>query len=314
MVVMAHIAFLFPGQGSQYVGMGKELFENFPSARMVFEEADEVLGWKISNLCFEGPEEKLRLTENTQPALLTVSTAAFRVLGEETAIRPDILAGHSLGEITALTAAGAFSFDTALRLAKLRGRLMQEAVPLGKGAMAAILGLEKEEVEQICREAAQGEVVSPANFNASGQIVISGNSSAVERAIAKAKEHGAKKVILLPVSAPFHCPLMKGASECFEKALEDINVQRPKWPIISNAEAKSYFSEHIVKPLLVKQMEQPVKWEESMREMVRLGVERALEIGPGKVLSALMKRIDGSVTLGNLEDMKSFRKTLEIFT
>jgi len=301
------VAFLFPGQGSQYVGMGREFYEHFRVAREVFEEADESLGFSISNLCFHGPEEALRLTENTQPAILTVSIAALKVLKEETEIEPQFVAGHSLGEYSALVASGTLSFRDAVKIVKLRGKFMQEAVPVGEGAMAAILGMEKEEVEELCKEAAGEEVLTPANFNSPGQIVISGHTPAVQRAIEMAKKKG-KKAILLPVSAPFHSPLMKPAALRLDEALKEISVNGLNIPVVTNVEARPNLHPEKVKPLLIAQISSPVQWEQSMRYMIAEGVEEMVEIGPGKVLSGLMKRIDSSIPLRNIEDLESLKK------
>jgi [acyl-carrier-protein] S-malonyltransferase len=304
---MKQTAFIFPGQGSQYVGMGKEFYDNFKIAREVFEEADDTLRLSISNLCFQGPEEALKLTENTQPAILTVSIAALKVLQEEKGVHPQFAAGHSLGEYSALVTSGALTFSEAVRTVRLRGKFMQEAVPVGEGAMAAILGMERENVENLCEEVAAGEVLSPANFNCPGQIVIAGHSKAVQRAIEKVKQEG-KKAVLLPVSAPFHSPLMKPAGARLEKALEEISVKELSVPVVTNVEADINTSKEKVKALLVAQVSSPVRWEESMRRMIGEGLERVLEIGPGKVLSGLMKRIDAKIETMNLEDLPSLKK------
>lgn len=304
---MKPIAFIFPGQGSQYVGMGKELFENFSVAKKVFEEADDALHLSISALCFKGPEEALKLTENTQPAVLTTSIAAFKVLQEEKGITPQFTAGHSLGEYSALVVSGALTFSEAVKMVRLRGKFMQEAVPVGEGAMAAVLGMERERVEKLCEEISYGEVLTPANFNCPGQIVIAGHSKAVERAIERIKQEG-KKAVLLPVSAPFHSPLMKPAGERLEKALEEISVSDLKVPVVTNVEAEVNTSKDRVKGLLVAQVSSPVRWEESMRKMIEKGIEHLFEIGPGKVLSGLMKRIDSRVETKNLEDLQTLKK------
>jgi [acyl-carrier-protein] S-malonyltransferase len=298
---MADIGFIFPGQGSQQVGMGKELAANFKVARETFEEADEALGFSISSLCFEGPEEDLKLTQNTQPAILTVSVACLRVLSEETGIQPALLAGHSLGEYSSLTAAGAISFADAVRTVRLRGTYMQEAVPPGEGAMAAILGLEASEVDDICKKAAQGEVVSPANFNSPWQIVISGHARAVSRAVEYAMERDAKKAVMLAVSAPFHCSLMEPAALKLGEALKDVPVSDLKTPVLSNADAAPYPSKDEIKNLLVKQVDHPVRWDESMREVVKRKITAVIEIGPGKVLTGLMRRITKEVKTANME-------------
>jgi [acyl-carrier-protein] S-malonyltransferase len=305
---MSETAFIFPGQGSQYVGMGKELTENFKVARETFEEADEALGFNLSGLCFNGPEEDLKLTFNTQPAILTTSIASLRVLSSETGIDPVVLAGHSLGEYSSLTAAQAIAFPDAVRTVRLRGTFMQEAVPPGEGAMAAILGLEAPEVEELCVQAAQGEVVAPANFNSPWQIVISGHAQAVARAVELALERGAKKAVMLAVSAPFHCSLMKPAAERLHDALQDIPVCDIGIPVISNADAEAYPSKEEIKNILVKQVDHPVRWEESMRELVKRGIKTVIEIGPGKVLTGLMRRITKdvkTVNLGNADDLKA---------
>ena len=299
---MTDIAFVFPGQGSQHVGMGKELADNFKVARETFEEADDALGFSISSLCFDGPEEDLKLTQNTQPAILTMSVACLRVLSEETGIQPALLAGHSLGEYSSLTAAGALGFADAVRTVRLRGTFMQEAVPPGEGAMAAILGLEAGEVGDVCKQAAQGEVVSPANFNSPWQIVISGHAGAVSRAVELAMERDAKKAVMLAVSAPFHCSLMKHAAEKLEEALKDIQVSDIGTPVISNADAVPYPSKDEIKHLLVKQVDNPVRWDESMGEVVKRKIAAVIEIGPGKVLSGLMRRITKEVKTGNFEN------------
>jgi [acyl-carrier-protein] S-malonyltransferase len=304
---MKPIAFIFPGQGSQYVGMGKELYENFSVAKKVFEEADDALHLSISALCFKGPEEALKLTENTQPALLTTSIATLKVLQAEKGLIPQFTAGHSLGEYSALVGSGALTFAEAVKIVHLRGKFMQEAVPVGEGAMAAVLGMEREQVEKICEEVSSGEVLTPANFNCPGQIVIAGHAKAVERAIERVKKDG-KKAVPLPVSAPFHSPLMKPAGERLEKALEEISVSNLRIPVVTNVEAEINTSKDRVKGLLVAQVSSPVRWEESMRKMIGKGIEQVLEIGPGKVLSGLMKRIDNRIETGNLEDLQTLKK------
>jgi len=304
---MKGTAFIFPGQGSQYIGMGKAFFDNFSVAKQVFQEADDSLHFALSALCFQGPEDALKLTENTQPAILTASVAALRVLQSETGLAAELAAGHSLGEYSALVAAGALAFPDAVKIVRLRGKFMQEAVPVGEGAMAAVLGLDRKEVEALCEEASAGEVLSPANFNCPGQIAIAGHAKAVQRAIEKVKEMG-KKAVLLPVSAPFHSPLMKAAGTRLEKELERISVHDLMAPVITNVEAQINTSKERVKGLLVAQVSSPVRWEESMRAAIDHGIERVLEVGPGKVLSGLMKRIDGKIKMGNVEDVESLKK------
>jgi [acyl-carrier-protein] S-malonyltransferase len=304
---MKRTAFIFPGQGSQYVGMGKEFHENFPIARQVFEEADDALHFSISSLCFKGPEETLKLTEHTQPAILVTSVAALRVLQSENQIVPELTAGHSLGEYSALVASGALAFSDAVQLVRLRGKFMQEAVPVGEGAMAAILGMEREEVEKLCEDVASGDVLGPANFNCPGQIVIAGHASAVQRVAAKVEETG-KRAVLLPVSAPFHSALMKPAGERLGQELKRVAVSDLGVPVVTNVEAEINTAKERVKELLVAQVSNPVRWEGSMRRMLREGIERVIEVGPGKVLLGLMKRIDGNVERSNLEDIDSLKK------
>lgn len=289
--------------------MGKEFYDNFKIARAVFEEADDSLRFSISALCFKGPEENLKLTENTQPAVLTTSIAALKVLQEETEIQPQFTAGHSLGEYSALVASGSLSFRDAVRVVRLRGKFMQEAVPAGEGAMAAVLGMERQEVERLCEEASSGEVLTPANFNSPGQIVISGHVHAVHRAMEIVKQRG-KKALLLPVSAPFHSPLMKPAGMRLGEVLEGISLKELDIPVVTNAEAIANTSVERVKPLLIDQVSSPVRWEESMRKIVAEGIEQIVEIGPGKVLTGLMKRIDPEVDLKNVEDIQSLRKMI----
>ena len=299
---MQSYAFIFPGQGSQHAGMGKELADNFKAARLSFEEADDALGFSLSRLCFEGPEEELKLTANTQPAILAASVAALRVLREESAITPSFLAGHSLGEYSALVASGALDFADALRTVRARGSFMQDAVPVGVGAMAAILGAEAEVLQEICAEAAQGEVVSPANFNSPGQIVVAGHTGAVNRAIEIAKAKGFRKAMLLPVSAPFHCALMQKAADRLAEALEPVQVNALSAPVVTNVEAKPNSDAARVKPLLVQQVCAPVLWDAIVQHIVAAGVTNFVEIGPGKVLAGLVKRISKETTSFNVQD------------
>jgi [acyl-carrier-protein] S-malonyltransferase len=302
------IAFLFPGQGSQTVGMGKELYEKFLIARQTFEEADEALGYKLSLVCFEGPEEQLRLTEITQPAILTVSVAALRVLQEQFP-KPSFVAGHSLGEYAAHVTSGTMTFADAVRTVRSRGKYMQEAVPVGVGTMAAILGMELEKVVAVCHDAAQDEVCSPANINSPEQIVISGNTAAVERGTRLADERGAKRARTLPVSAPFHCSLMKPAQDRLEAVLNSLKTQKPVYPVVCNVEASLVTDELRARETLVAQVTGAVKWEPSMRLLIEKGVQTFVEIGPGKVLSGLMRQIDRSKTCLNVEDEASLTKT-----
>lgn len=306
-------SFLFPGQGSQAPGMGQALAEAFPIARQTFEEADDALGFSISKLCFEGPEEELKRTELTQPAILTTSVAALRALG---AARPDLapryVAGHSLGEWSALVAAGSLAFRDAIRLVRERGRLMQAAVPEGEGAMLAVLGLAPEVVGELCAEvsAATGVVFAPANFNSPEQTVVSGSAAAVALAQTKLTEAGAKRVVPLPVSAPFHSPMMAPAAEGLRMALEPIELGELSVPVITNVEAAPNADANRVKALLVDQVTAPVRWVESMRALVSAGETQALEIGPGKVLMGLARRIDRSLKVSSIEDPASLEKAL----
>ena len=292
--------------------MGKELFEKFPIARKTFEEADNALGYKLSQVCFEGPEEQLRLTEITQPAILTVSVAALRVL-EGRVPKPSFVAGHSLGEYSAHVASGTMTFADAIRTVRKRGKYMQEAVPVGIGAMAAILGMELEKVSAVCQEAAQGEVCSPANINSPEQIVISGNTAAVERGTKLADERGAKRAKLLPVSAPFHCSLMKPAQDRLEPDLNALKTQKPVYPVVCNVEASLVSDEIRARETLVAQVTGSVKWEQSMRLLIEKGVQTFVEIGPGKVLCGLMRQIDRSKTCLNVADDASLTKALQQF-
>jgi len=300
-------AFVFPGQGSQFPGMGKDLADNFPSAKAVFAEANDALGFDLAALCFNGPEEALRLTTNTQPAILTVSIAALRALEHEAGLRPGCAAGHSLGEYSALVCAGALSFADAVRIVRQRGAFMQEAVPVGTGAMAAIMGLEGEALDEVCRQAAQGEIVSPANFNCAGQVVIAGHAGAVDRAIELAKAKGAKRGLLLPVSAPFHCALMTPAGDRLQKVLDGVTVSPLRVPVVTNVEAAPNSDATRVGELLVTQVSAPVRWEESVQRMAELGVSRYVEIGPGKVLANLIKRIVKGAETANVEDTAGVR-------
>jgi [acyl-carrier-protein] S-malonyltransferase len=309
-VSLGAIAFLFPGQGSQAVGMGKDLAEKYPTARRTFEEADEALGYKLSQLCFEGPEEQLRLTEVTQPAILTASIAALRVL-EGGMPRPAYVAGHSLGEYSAHVAAGTISFADAVRIVRCRGKYMQEAVPVGMGAMAAILGMDVERVTAVCHDAAQGEVCDPANINSPQQIVISGHTAAVERATKLANERGAKRAQLLSVSAPFHCSLMKPAQDRLEADLNALTFQKPVFPVVSNVDAKLISDCDPARDALIRQVTGSVKWDQSMRLLMASGLQTFVEVGPGKVLCGLMRQIDRTRRCANVGDEASLQKVLE---
>jgi [acyl-carrier-protein] S-malonyltransferase len=303
------IAFLFPGQGSQAVGMGKELSDNYAVARRTFEEADEALGYKLSQVCFEGPEEKLKLTEITQPAILTASVAAWRVL-QEKGLQPDFVAGHSLGEYSAHVAAGTLTFAGAVRTVHNRGKYMQEAVPVGVGAMAAILGMAIEKVTELAADAAQGEVCQAANINSPEQVVISGNASAVDRAIKLANQRGAKKAVSLPVSAPFHCALMQPAQDRLAADLNALSFQNPSYPVVCNVDAKAITSADAARAALIRQVTGAVKWEPSVRLLINQGASLFIEVGPGKVLWGLMRQIDRSKTCLTVGDEASLQKTM----
>ena len=304
------IALIFPGQGSQVVGMGKELAERYPEARETFEEADHALGYKLSQLCFEGPEDQLRLTEITQPAILATSVAALRVLQSRIA-KPCFVSGHSLGEYSAHVCAGTFSFADAVRTVRNRGKYMQEAVPVGVGSMAAILGMEFAKVAAVCQDAAQSEVCAPANINSPEQIVISGNTAAVERATRLADERGAKRAKVLPVSAPFHCSLMKPAQDRLENDLKNITMSKPVYPVACNVDAEMVSDDIRALNTLLRQVTGSVKWEQCMRLLIAERVDTFIEVGPGKVLCGLMRQIDRSKTCMNVGDEASLTKTLE---
>lgn len=306
------IACVFPGQGSQYVGMGRQLCEAFPQTRALLEEGGEALGLDLKTLCLEGPEELLTLTANTQPAILAVSTMAWTVLKDH-GISPDFVAGHSLGEYSALVAAEAMRYPDALRAVRRRGELMQEAVAVGAGAMAAIIGLPLEAVEEICREAAQGEVVEVANLNSPVQTVVAGHTTAVERAMALAKARGAKRVQPLPVSAPFHCRLMRPIAQEFAQILARLEIRDPRIPLIATSDAEPKRTAGAVIQSLVEQLSHPVRWVAVVRCLIREGVQTFIEVGPGKVLSGLIKRIDDGVRVCQVEDPEGLEAALALF-
>lgn len=298
---MTRLAFCFPGQGSQAVGMGRGVHDASAGARAVFQDASDTLGLDVARLCFEGPEAALQLTTNTQPAVLTVSVAAAAVLAER-GVAPAIVAGHSLGEYSALVVARALAFPDALRVVRHRGELMQEAVPVGTGAMAALLGLDLPVVEEICREAAEGEVVEVANINSPAQVVVAGHKGAVERAVALAASRGGKRSVLLPVSAPFHCRLMAPAAERLAAVLAGVATAAPRVPVVRNVDAGVTTRAEEVVPFLVRQVTAPVRWTDCVRRMAGEGATIFLEVGPGRVLTGLLKRIDGSLTGYAVED------------
>lgn len=307
---MGKVAFVFPGQASQYAGMGKELAERYPAAKAVFDEADTALGISVSKLCFEGTEDELKLTANTQPSILTVSVAVHRVLTEK-GITPDYVAGHSLGEYSALVAAGSLNFADAVKLVRKRGQYMQDAVPAGQGAMAAIMGLSPADVLDVCKHAAEGEICSPANLNSREQTVISGHAGAVKRAVEIASQNGAKRAVMLAVSAPFHSALMMPAQEKLEKDLQTTAFGELQVPLVTNVDADTTRSADEARGALVRQVSMPVRWEESMRLLLDEGVNTFVEVGPGRVLTGLMRQIERSVATLNVEDEKSLQVTLE---
>jgi [acyl-carrier-protein] S-malonyltransferase len=303
-------AFVFPGQGSQYTGMGKDIAETYPAARRVFDDIDDALGFSISKLCFEGPDDQLKLTENTQPAILAVSAAIHAVLEERGATRRDLVAGHSLGEYSAIVSDGGLTPPEAAKIVRARGKFMQEAVPVGSGAMAALIGPTVEDARAICEEAAQGEVVSVANINAPGQIVIAGTKAGVDRAIDIAKKRGVRRALPLPVSAPFHCELMKPAADRLEPILDAANFKDLWVALVSNVDASPIGTATAMRNALVRQVASPVRWVESVQKMVAMGVKRFVEIGPGSVLTGLIKRIDSNVELANVSDVPSLEAFL----
>ena len=300
---------MFPGQGAQYAGMGRELAEKYSEAGAVFDAADQALKFPLSRLCFEGPEDDLKLTENTQPAILTVSTAVARVLHAR-GVTPAFVAGHSLGEYSALVAAGALDFVDAVRTARKRGRYMQEAVPVGVGAMAAILGLEPERVSEICQSVAEGEVVDAANFNSPIQTVIAGHRTAVERAVVALKQAGAKRALILPVSAPFHSSLMLPAEQRLAADLDQLEFADPSPPVVMNVDARGVTRGADVRDALGRQPSRPVRWTETVRLLLDSGVDTFVEVGPGKVLSGLVRSVEKSVTMLNVEDETSLESTV----
>jgi [acyl-carrier-protein] S-malonyltransferase len=309
------VAFLFPGQGSQKVGMGADLAKEFPAARRVFEEADEALGMALSRMCFEGPEDDLRLTTNTQPATLATSIAALRAFESECTIRPELAAGHSLGEYSALVGAGALTLGDALRAVRERGRLMQEACPPGQGAMAALIGLELPAVQELCAEASTGEEIAvPANLNAPGQIVISGSAGAVRRALEAAKARGAGASVELKVSAPFHCPLMHPARAGMGPVLERLTISPLNFGVIANVTAEVNRDSEGVRPLLLEQITGSVRWEESMATLAAADIGETIEFGAGRVLAGLMRRINRNVKVRSAEDTASLRATIKALT
>ncbi len=311
---MAKTAFVFPGQGSQTVGMCKEFYDNYACAKKVFEEADEALGFSIAKMCFEGPEDQLRLTMNTQPAILTCSIAVLAVL-RENGLNCQIAGGHSLGEYSALVAADSLSLADAVRSVRKRGQFMQEAVPVGEGAMAAVMGLEPETIDAICRkvEAECGEAVQAVNFNCPGQVVIAGAADAVAKAIDALKEAGARRAVSLPVSAPFHSTLMRPAAARLKEVLDEVEFHDAKFPVVANVTAKPVTKAEEIRSLLVQQAASPVKWEMSMRYMLGEGFDTFVEVGPGKVLTGFTRKIDRTANALNVEDMDSLEKTLAYF-
>ncbi len=312
---MNRVAFIFPGQGAQYVGMGKDFFDNFPIVKTVFEEVSDEINIDMKKLCFEGPENELVKTENTQPAILATSIAILRVLEEE-GISCDITAGLSLGEYASLVKSNVFSFKDAVKLVQKRGKYMQNEVPIGVGTMAAILGLDREQLKLCIENSKRHGIVEAANYNCPGQIVISGEIKAVEATVKKAKEVGAKKAVLLPVSAPFHCSLLKGAGEKLQKDLEKLNINEPEIPVVTNVSAKVLSSKLEVIPSLVNQVSKSILWEDSISLMIDEGVRTFIEIGPGKILSSLVKRIaenkETEVNIYNVENMDNFEQLTNV--
>jgi [acyl-carrier-protein] S-malonyltransferase len=310
---MGKTAFVFPGQASQYPGMGKELADKYPVARAVFNEADKALGFSVWDMCCTGSEEELKQTANTQPAILTCSVAIYRVL-EDKGVTPDFVAGHSLGEYSALVAAGSLKFSDAVKIVYKRGKYMQEAVPAGVGAMAAIMGLSHAVVMDACKRAAEGQVCSPANLNSPEQTVISGHAEAVKRAVEIASQLGAKRAVILPVSAPFHCALMMPAQEKLEKDLRKTEFSSLRVPLVTNVDADTETSGDEARDALIRQVTMPVRWEESVRELIDEGVNTFVEVGPARVLTGLLRQIERSVGTLNVEDEKSLASTLEKIT
>ncbi len=307
---MSKVAFIFPGQGSQYVGMGKQLSLTWKTANRVFEQAGECLGFDLASLCWNGPKERLDLTEYTQPAVFATSIAALEVLAEH-GLKPRMVAGHSLGEYTAISAGGGFGFPDALRLVQNRGRYMQDAVEPGRGAMAAILGLSRAQVEEVCEKARRSGIVSPANINGSAQIVIAGEKEAVEHAGNIARETGAKRFLPLSVSVPSHCELMRPAARRLAADLQHLRLNDLRVPLVANVHARSVTKVHEIQEALVRQLEHPVLWVDSMLEMKRHGIDTFIEVGPGKVLSGLLRRIIPDAGLFHVEDPESLEKTVE---
>src|ERR1700680_523303 len=307
---MGKVAFVFPGQASQYPGMGKELAEKNPVARAIFDEADKALGFSISKICFEGTEDELKLTANTQPAILTCSVAVYRVLAER-GLAPDFVAGHSLGEYSSLVAAGALKFSDAVQLVRKRGTYMQEAVPAGIGAMAAIMGLSPAVVADACKRATNGEICSAANLNSPDQTVISGHAGAVKRAVEIASQLGAKRAVILPVSAPFHSALMMPAQERLAQDLKHTNFANLSVPLVTNVDADTISTGDEAREALIRQVTMPVRWEESVRLLIDEGVNTFVEVGPGRVLTGLLRQIERSVGALNVEDEKSLSTTID---